>query len=310
VRDYHSTAFPNPGRVKCVRPDHAAQDICFGAPDPGDWYGHLFRCSECFREYRDESPHVHALLKSEAGKFAMYEFLEESNFFIPSLRLVESIISHNRDLARQDLHEATGEAPGEGLFRRRNSGEGRAGYEMDDRPEVWQRNEGIEDRAWRGTRNAHEELSRATRLNQLEIAKILYGYLTVLSRSAEAQAGDPFDLRVIIPRGMGSRLGLMRSLPEHERFEAETYKHQPNENELFDHNSLEILHELTEEFGLWLAREQGGFYKAPWGEMRLGDTHYLFLSAAPRERRRRTRPYAGQAQYGPPSTQSDWRARK
>jgi hypothetical protein len=144
----------------------------------------------------------------------------------------------------------------------------------------------------------------------LEVAKILYGYLTVLARSAEAREGEPFDIRVIIPMGMGKRLGLMMSVPNREGFASAAYKRELNESELFDNKSLEILYDLANDFRLWLDKEHRGFYSAPWGEMRLEHMHYLYFKAVARKGRRRIHPYDGQARYGPPSAQSDWRARK
>jgi hypothetical protein len=304
ARDYFCIAFPNPDRVGCTAPNRIAETIGSGESRLDDWYKHIFRCSECFREYREQPPHLRTLLKSEAGKIIMYEFLDELNFFIPTAQLTEDIIVQNRKLAQQDLQRARREDLDAEFFEHEFRGE-RRNSASGDSPEGQQR---FVDRCMELVRNEtlndHEKLNHIMRQSQLEIAETLYGYLAVLARRQEAFRGEPYNIWLVIPQGMGSRLGLMRSVAHLRHVDFEANKYRLDDEQLFDDNSRMLLTEFTKEFRLWLSHQQGGTYdRAPWGVMHLEDEDHLFLRAAPQERRRRrpTRHYEGEAHYGPSS---------
>jgi len=306
--DYYSAAFPNPERLGCVPLRKVARAISSGEGTSGEWHGHLFKCSECFREYAGVPPHVRALLKSEAGKFAMYKYLESIQFFTPTDELTMAIITKNRELAHADRQE---------MPREEHEGE-IVGHESKPRAEERLAREAarrgrdfverFKDNVWRKTQDDPEKKAGLVSESQMAIADSLYGYLAVLSR--RPQAVEPYELWNVISRGMGSRLGLMRPVSPKERVHFEAHKYEMRDADLFDEFSLKLLMDLNEEFIGWLDKNAGS-YRAEWGEMFLKGRHHLLLKPRPRERARGPRlPYNGEASYGPASNAFGRRLKK
>jgi hypothetical protein len=294
---YYSAAFPNPERLGCVPLRKVAEAISSGVDTSGDWYRHLFKCSECFREYAGVQPHVRALLKSGAGKFVMYEYLESIGFFTPSDTLTMGIITKNRELAHLDRLEMPHEEH-EGEVVDPDYRPKAAERQAKDAGRRWREFvERYKETVWRKTQNDPEKRESLSRQSQLAIADSLYGYLAVLSRRPQARAGEPYDLWMVISRGMGSRLGLMRPVGPNERVQFEAHKYEMRDADLFDEFSYQLLLKLTDEFSSWLGSHQGT-YKAQWGDITLKGSHHLVLRARQREKRQRPqRPYVGDAKY-------------
>lgn len=312
VQDYHSSSFPNPSHIGCVPLEIVVEMVRSQGMVSDDWYRHLFTCSECFCEYRGAPTHIRALLKSEAGKFAMYEYLETIKFFTPSAELTMRVIFQNRKLAQLDRQAELGRWPPDEETAGRLFG--REGREMSS-AEHTERWHGFvsrfKDLMLREMQDNPEEAARMARRNQLEISNIMYGYLSVLSRQPRARnEGEPYDIWLYIPRGMGSRLGLMKVVDHADRDAFEARKYEVPEEMLFDDSSRELLLDLTREFSRWLGEENKGDYTAPWGRMRLRGERYLYLEATPRRENRKLRRYEGDAQYGSVRSEIERRVRK
>lgn len=311
AQDYYSISFPNPSRAGCV-PLHIVVEAARSKRIvSGDWCGHLFTCSECFREYTVAPTHIRALLKLEAGKSAMYKFLEAIKFFLPSDELSASIISHNLKLAELDHQQVSHESAGEELREHWSRLERRE----DSYLESSQRWQDFVDRQKelqiREIKDPSAESDELIRIKRLTISDTLYGYLAVLSRQPEAHQGNLYDVWTYISRGMGSRLGLLKPVTDDGRLELEANKFSVSDEVLFDDYACRLLKRLTAEFSRWLAEEHGRVYKAPWGEMELkGGDRYLLFRAAPRQRTRKVRPYTADISYEVPPKRSERRVRK
>lgn len=204
----------------------------------------------------------------------MYEFLDRIQFFKPSSELTNKIVElrHMIDVSKSydDRYNA------EEVFRESS----RYGRETEQDRYASDRLKSFlshleKELLPQKLPYSEQELERIQHQNQLIIAERLYGFLAILARRPRSLEGYRYNIRQIIPEGMGILLGFSQpQLTEEFWNERESPEGLSQSHGLF----AKLLQGLTSEFERWLTHERGGQYVAPWGEMLIEGEDLLLIA--------------------------------